>query len=126
MPDYGATWGATLGFNLNQDEGSDTANSIDLAAQGVCGVTFNVSAVPPDGTLRFIFESGGTDYCVEVTAAGTQTVAFSAASESCWEAGGATIDGTSVSGLKWQIATNVDASYAFDFCITELAAATTC
>ncbi len=114
-------WGAGVGFNLNQDVGSDTANAWDATAAGVTGISFNLSALPAGGLLRLIYTSAGVDYCVEVTAAGMQTVLFSETAEECWSAGGGAPPVTTLESVKWQVAAVTD-EYAFDFCISEVAA----
>lgn len=114
-------WGAGVGFNLNQDVGSDAANAWDATAAGVTGISFNLSALPAGGLLRLIYTSAGVDYCVEVTAAGAQTVLFSETAEECWSAGGGAPAATTLESVKWQVAAVTD-EYAFDFCISEVAA----
>lgn len=114
-------WGAGVGFNLNQDVGSDTANAWDATAAGVSGISFNLSALPAGGLLRLIYASGGVDHCVEITAAGEQTVLFSETTAECWEAGGAAPPATTLESVKWQVAAVTD-EYAFDFCISAVAA----
>lgn len=114
-------WGAGVGFNLNQDVGSDTANAWDATAAGVSGISFNLSALPAGGLLRLIYASAGVDHCVEITAAGEQTVLFSETAAECWEAGGAAPAATTLESVKWQVAAVTD-EYAFDFCISGVAA----
>lgn len=114
-------WGAGVGFNLNQDVDSDTANEWDATAAGITGISFNLSALPAGGLVRLIYASGGKDYCVEVEAAGAQTVLFSATTEDCWEAGGAAPPETTLQAVKWQVAAMTDA-YTFDFCISDIKA----
>jgi len=115
-------WGAGVGFNLNQDAGSDTANEWDATAAAITGISFNISALPAGGLVRLIYASGGTDYCVEITATGAQTVLFSATAEECWAEtpGGAPAE-TTLQAVKWQVAAVTDA-YSFDFCISDIKA----
>ena len=76
----------------------------------------------PAGTgLRLVYQSGGTDYCVEVTAGGAQTVLFADTAEACWSAGGDAPNPSSMEALKWQVTTNSTA-HDFSFCITQLTA----
>lgn len=114
-------WGAGVGFNLNQAEGSDDTNPWNATAAGITGIKFTLSALPAGGLLRLIYASGGADYCVEVTAAGEQTVLFSETTADCWEAGGDPPDVTTLESVKWQVAAVTD-SYAFDFCISAVSA----
>lgn len=114
-------WGAGVGFNLNQDVGSDAANAWDATAAGVTGISFNVSALPTGGLLRLIYTSAGVDHCVEITAAGQQTILFSETAEECWSAGGGAPAATTLESVKWQVAA-VSAEYSFDFCISDVAA----
>lgn len=112
--DY-SVWGAGLGFNF-----ADEA-AWDAAAQGISGVSFNISALPAGTETRIIFSDGaGVDHCASITAAGAQSFAFADTSVDCWEAGGATPSASNIVSVKWQVATNAESTHAFDFCITDL------
>jgi len=115
------TWGAGVGFNLNQAEGSETKNPWNATAAGISGISFTIDTLPTGGLVRMISESGDADYCVEITTAGAQTVLFSETSADCWEAGGAAPDATTLTAVKWQVAA-VTAEYPFDFCISAVSA----
>ena len=83
-------------------------------------MSFNISTLPAGTTTRLIFSDGaGVDYCVEIPAAGANTFTFAQTSVDCWEAGGATPSASSITAVKWQVATNADSAHPFDFCITD-------
>ena len=114
-------WGAGVGFNLNQDGGSDAMNPWNATAAGITGISFTLDVLPAGGLMRLIYASGGTDYCVEVTAAGAQTIKFADTTQDCWEAGGAAPDVTTLEAVKWQVAAVTDA-YPFEFCLSAIQA----
>jgi len=118
LVDEGFTiWGAGLGFNF-----ADEA-AWDAAAQGISGVSFNISALPEGTETRIIFSDGsGTDHCATIAAAGANSFAFSDTSVDCWTAGGAMPSASSIVSVKWQVATNDVSAHPFSFCITDLQA----
>lgn len=116
-----STWGAGVGMNLNQEEPEAAIDEWDADAMGISGFRFNISELPDSG-LRFVVQSGGTDYCVQVTQAGAQTIRFSDTAEACWSAGGDAPDPSTLEAVKWQITTNSTSEHEFSFCLTQLAA----
>jgi len=116
-----SVWGAGLGVNLNQEEREADVATWDADAMGISGFRFNLSAMPTGTGLRLVYQSGGTDYCVDVTAAGAQTVLFADTAEACWGSGGDAPNPSSMEAVKWQVTTN-STSHDFSFCITQLAA----
>lgn len=115
-----SVWGAGLGVNLNQEEPEADLDTWNANAMGISGFRFALSALPPSG-LRLVYQSGGTDYCVEVTSAAAQTVLFEDTAEACWGSGGDAPNPATLEAVKWQITTN-SAEHDFSFCITQLAA----
>ena len=99
-------------------------------SNGVAGFSFTLGGTNPlpadGGKLRFnikVFGEETNSYCVEVLASGNNTFMISDLHQSCWEATASsnpTPDATKLEALQWQYVTNVDATYAFDLCITEL------
>lgn len=119
--DYSGTFGAGLGFNFNQDTGSSTANMWDAAAMGIGGITFTIDPFPTGATMRVIFQSGGSDYCLQFTTGGPHTVKFADTMSECWAETGTAPSPTTLQQVKWQVATDDTMAYPFDFCLTGLA-----
>lgn len=116
-----SVWGAGFGVNLNQEEREADPDTWNADAMGISGFRFNLSAMPAGTGLRFVYQSGGTDYCVEIASAGAQTVRFSETREACWGSGGDDPNPSTLEQVKWQVTTN-SSEHDFSFCITQFAA----
>lgn len=112
--DY-SVYGSGVGFNF-----ADEA-SWDAAAQGISGVSFTISALPAIAT-RIIFTTSAGDHCAVIPAAGANTFQFTDTTLDCFQGGGASPAANDIIAVKWQVTTDALASYAFDFCITDLQA----
>lgn len=127
QPAYSDYWGTAVGLNLSQEAGNDTAFPYDAAANGVVGFSFTLAGgdpVPAGGELRFNIKVAGDDhnYCQKIKAAGDSTFMINQMWQDCWnmDATAPTPDPTKLEALHWQYVTNVNATYSFDLCITEL------
>ena len=119
-PDYAGTYGAGLGFNLNQDTGSSTPNTWDAAAMGIGGISFTLDPFPTGATMRVIFQSGGTDSCIQFTTGGAQTHMFADAQTECYSNTGTAPNPSTMEQIKWQVVTDETMAYPFDFCLTNI------
>lgn len=127
QPAYSDYWGTAVGLNLSQEEGNDMAYPYDAASNGVVGFSFTLAGdnpVPAEGELRFNIKVAGDDhnYCQPIIAAGNSTFMLKDMWQDCWnkDATAPTPDTTKLEALHWQYVTNVNATYSFDICITEL------
>lgn len=115
------TWGAGVGVNLSQTQGSGTSPAM-YTATGKSGIQYAVSGLPaaPLGLRLLIGNQGGTDYGATLTAM-SGMVPWSAFSTTPWQPDA----GTSLTGppaaqhIEFQV---VSASTAgtFNFCVTML------
>jgi len=112
--DY-TVYGAGVGFNF-----ADEA-AYDATANGVSGVSFNISTLPAATDTRIIFTTAAGDHCMVLASAGAQTVSFAQTTLDCWETGGAKPAEAGIISVKWQVTTNATSTHAFDFCITDFA-----
>jgi hypothetical protein len=116
-----STWGAGVGFNVNQTESGEDPNQWDAEAMNISGFRFTLSALPVSG-MRLVYQTDGIDYCVPLTSPGMQTVMFDETAEECWATGGGPPDPSTLEAIKWQVTTDSAGEHDFDFCITGLAA----
>ena len=120
----GATWGAGVGLNLNQLEGSPAASPY-ANPQGIKGFEVTLSGtVGGDSTIRVKYQVAGSaaiDYCTEVAVPGTHAVLFADTIASCWQAGGAPPSPTSISAIQFQVVSNQVAAKSFNFCVDSIA-----
>jgi hypothetical protein len=125
--EYAVYWGGAVGFNLNQEEGSDTAMAYDATANGVTGFGFDISTLPVGGQLRFnVLVSGEPEnnYCALITATAGNEFRWEDLKLSCWAAMPTTPDPTKIEAVHWQIVTNENAPYDFNFCVSNITALT--
>jgi hypothetical protein len=124
--EYDIYWGGAIGFNLNQNEGEDTANPFNAQAAGVTGFGFHIGPLPVGGQLRFnVVVAGDTNnYCKAITGEQSVMMRWEDLQQSCWAAMPVTPDPTNIEAIHWQIVTNDANSYEFDFCVEGLVALT--
>ncbi len=60
LPDYGAIYGATIGFDFNTPAMSATKGTFNALANAITGIQFDIDLVPSNG-LRVQFVTPGTD-----------------------------------------------------------------
>ncbi|HET6150772.1 MAG TPA: hypothetical protein VFH68_24760 [Polyangia bacterium] len=61
LPDYGAIYGATIGFDFNFDPVLQTKGKFNALAAGLTGIAFDIDVVPANG-LRVQLLTPGTDF----------------------------------------------------------------
>ena len=125
--EFSTFWGGAIGFNLNQEEGSDTAMPYDATANGVTGFAFDIGPLPIGGELRFnVLVAGEPDnnYCKRITAETGMANEFrwSDLQLNCWAAEPVNPDATKIEAVHWQIVTNQSAAYPYDFCVSNITA----
>jgi hypothetical protein len=119
---YSQFWGGGVGLNLADAGG---AMGVGAWAPGaVTGFSFTVSgpAIPP-GRLRFNATTPTeTTYCLNALVAGPNTVTLGTLTQDCYATppGAALPAGTALQAIQWQVATVLDATTPFDFCIENL------
>ena len=139
-PDYSGAWGATVGVNLNQTEGVDggTAgpqNPADLSK--ITSVTIGINGTVSK-TTRIQLEvkpaadagtTASTYYCATLsttyptTANGVYTVPINTFKTQCWgTTGNVVFDPATMQpvSLGVSVVTDVNSSYLYNFCVTEL------
>lgn len=124
---FGTNWGAGIGFNLNQAQGSTTAGAYTVPSNAT-GITYSLSNLPSQGirvTIGNTTSSGGTDYCA-ILKATSGMVPWSSFNTQCWPGG----SGTSLSApptgpthVQFQVESDT-AVTPFDFCVTGVSFAT--
>lgn len=107
-------------------EVADEVLPYDASANNVIGFRYRLSAVPEAGELRIQYNTfdgvEGVPFCQTVTELEGDFL-FSEALAGCWDATASeTPTLTQLKSIEFQLATNIDAAYPYDFCIEELSA----
>lgn len=127
-PAYAQYWGGGVGLNLAEPGSMMPALPWDRG--NVVGFSFNVTGTAiPAGNFRFkaTFYEGTTvndQYCVGA-AAGANSIRFDQIVNECYVGGAgapAIAPTAQLSAIQWQVATVVEDSTPFDFCIENLTA----
>jgi expansin (peptidoglycan-binding protein) len=122
----GTIWGAGIGANLNQAQGtaaSPNPSVNNYAATGT-GIAYSLSNLPAQG-MRIVIDNGGTDYCVPIAAA-SGTVGWASFNTKCWDNSGTFLSGAPATATHILFQVTADAaSTPFNFCVTHVAFATT-
>jgi hypothetical protein len=130
--DYGAMWGAGIGFGLN---GAIVKTPYDATAHGVIGVTFDIDHVPPSG-IRVEFPTpatannpaawspnAGTPNFTSPVSSGHNVILFSDVAEPSYVLTPSGFDPTQILAMHFHVpTTSVAGSYAF--CISNVALVT--
>jgi len=61
LPDYGAIYGAVIGFDFNFDPGTLTKGRFNALAPGLTGIAFDIDVLPANG-MRVQMVNPGTDF----------------------------------------------------------------
>jgi hypothetical protein len=125
-PDYSRSWGAVLGLNLWQPEGTETAGdwSPTTPSGEVTGFSFVMSGSVIPADVRFAVD-GRESYCglVSTVSGMNQTWPLGELETECWSGMGVSPRGNEpFTTLQWLIPTNTDFAVPFEFCITDLRA----
>lgn len=126
-PAYGQYWGGGVGLNLAEPGAMMPALPWDRG--NVTGFSFNVTgtAIPAAFRFKATFYEGAAineDYCVGA-AAGPNSIRFDQIVNECYVGGlgaPALAPAAQLSAIQWQVATVVEESTPFDFCIENLTA----
>lgn len=121
---YDIMWGAGVGVFLAPEMDGEVV-PYDAIAEGVVGFAFNLTGVPSDGQLRFHldgYEDEGIYCSAALLQEGYNEVLFSDLTRDCWdpESESATPDLTRLENMQWQIVTNSEFGYDYDFCISDI------
>jgi hypothetical protein len=113
-------WGAGLGFNLNQPNGTGTT-AANFTSASSSGVTYALDRL--QSNLRLVVGDSSTDYCVNLTSA-TATIPWHSFSSSCWNTTGTYLSGPPANfiSVRFQIVADTSSGNddTFSFCVTQL------
>jgi len=117
---YSSHWGAGIGVNLNQANGTGTTPASFSAASST-GVTYALDSLP--GTMRMVVGDSKTDYCVALQSR-SGTIPWRSFNSACWGTTGVALAGPPASFTSVRFQVVADTSYGistdFNFCITQL------
>ena len=122
--DYSIDWGAGLGWNLSQAEGSDVKGTADLS--GYTYVTVALQCNTQTTSLRAKLDFGlGLNYCAPIMCDASNQLALATDFlNECWQGGKQeALDPsmlTAVQAVQVSIYTSKGSTTPFDFCVTEI------
>jgi hypothetical protein len=121
---YDTHWGGGIGLNLG-DPGQMQA-LVPWSAGSVTGFSFTLTGTTIPGSLRFqAVTPAEVTYCLNTVPSGANSVSLTSLAQECYNTatpGPAWTASTSLATLQWQVATVLDATTPFDFCIENLTA----
>jgi len=128
---YGTTWGAAIGFNLNQPIDPFTMLGVipplEYDASALRGFAFELSGSNVPTQLRFRVDTPTQEYCSPITKLlmpGANTLTFSDLRTECWTVGGESGEAAkpNVVRIAWQVVTSSSSVVPFDFCVSNIRA----
>ena len=122
---YDTYWGAGVGVILDP-EIDGVSTPYDAAGESVEGFAFSLSGAPTGGAIRFDVHTQADDtiYCTPFVYVqeGYNEVLFADLVSDCWDPGSVMPDISQISNLQWQVVTNTQGAFDFDFCVSNLVA----
>jgi hypothetical protein len=125
-------WGASIGCNLGQPTGTNTANTpVDVSGKTTVNVSMSTtSTTVPSSGLRIqinvpgLVNDGGTTYtgyfCGDFPSSGS--IPLTSLRQQCWQAGGQAFDPATMKpdAITVQVSTVQGGTTPFDFCVATL------
>src|SRR5690606_27628369 len=122
---YAQAWGASLGYNLNQDS-EGLIDSWDADAEGIDGFSFNLTAPTVVGRkyrLKVVVAGEEIDYCSSVSP-GLNVVRFVDLKKNCWNPEPGLIDPTQIEHIQIHFVSNGSTTWGGQHCLSNLQART--
>ncbi len=109
-----------LGMNVNQAEGSDTAEAWTPGTD-YSGVFVNISKTVETNVRLELSGSDGNSYCADDITTGGVTIPWSSFRTECWGADGTAYDpSTSFSAIQLSAPGDMNQAVSFGYCLSEL------